>query len=122
MRSTFAKDVYSTLLTTEDFILSDGWIGMGSNPNASERIGVDSIFSELAASLLMNIDATSLPVMDFTTNYNRVGMVFHFNSRDSIGMNVTLFEISLTISEFKVKSTLKYKPHSKVKIPTSRPS
>jgi hypothetical protein len=67
------------------------------NPNASERIGIDAILHELTSAFLVNINATSLTVMDITADDCWVRKVLHFNPRDPIAMNVALLKISIPV-------------------------
>lgn len=58
-------------------------------------IGMNSIFYELAESVLVYVNAASLSVMNIAFNNCRIGTGFHFKSGNSIIMDVIFLEITL---------------------------
>lgn len=47
----------------------------------------------------MNIDSSSLTMVNFTTNNSRIGVSFHFKTRYSISVYVAAFKITLKHKE-----------------------
>lgn len=47
----------------------------------------------------MDIDPSCLAVMDLTANDHRIGMILHFDSRDSIRVDVALLKVTLAVSK-----------------------
>lgn len=43
----------------------------------------------------MNVDSSGLTVMDFTPNYCRIGICFHFKTRYPVSMYVAALKITL---------------------------
>jgi len=59
----------------------------------------------------MNVDSSSLAVMDFTPNYRRIGIRFHFKTCYPVSVDVAAFKIALKTQnmEFPVKVLFKTK-------------
>lgn len=93
-------------------------------------IGMNSILYELAESVFVYVNATSLSMMNVTFDNCWVGARFHFESSDSVIVDVILLEITLTSKNktnrrHTVTCAIAMKrltmPLSNVNMPTSRP-
>lgn len=60
----------------------------------------------------MNIDSSGLAMMDFTPNYCRIGISFHFKTCYPVSVDVAAFKITLKTQNMQssVRVLLKIKP------------
>jgi len=95
----FSKYINSTLMTLVNFISSDGWVAVACDPNGGEVIGVNFVLNELTLAVLMDVNPTRLPVMDFTLHHHWVRSSFHFKTCYPVVMNVIGFKITLYLKK-----------------------
>lgn len=93
--SSISKDVDSTLKAIVDFIPSNGGVAVGCDPHASILVGVDLILNKLTHAMFMDINATSLTIMDLTTYHSWVGLSLHLKASDAVVVDVIGLKVTL---------------------------
>lgn len=65
------------------------------DPHTSKIICIDLVFDELAAALLVNVDAPCLPMVDFATNHCGISVRLHLKSGYTVPVDVTALKVTL---------------------------
>lgn len=73
----------------------NGRVAVWCNPNTSKVIGIDLILDELAAALLVHVDAPGLAVVNLTTHYCGVGIGLHLEACDPVSVDVAALKVAL---------------------------
>lgn len=68
---------------------------IGRDPNARKVVRVYLVVYELSQARLMHVNAARLPVVDLTVYYGGVGAGFHFETGDSVVVDVVRFKVAL---------------------------
>jgi hypothetical protein len=76
---------------------------------------VNLVLDELATTVLVNVNAACLTVMDLTLDYHRVGVSLHFEAGNAIVVNVVGLKVTLQhkqpyILMANIKKWLKFNP------------
>lgn len=87
--------IYTSLVAIVYLVTSDGGVAVGSDPDASKVVGMDFVVDELAETVLMNVDAARLPMMDLAVYHGWICACFYLKSSYSIVVNVVCFKIAL---------------------------
>lgn len=86
---------FAALYSTGGLHWPYGRIAVRCDPHPSKVICKDLIFNELAATLFVHIDATSLTVMDLAANHSWIGVRLHLKAGYTVPVDVAAFEIAL---------------------------
>lgn len=70
-------------------------VAVGRDPHTSKVIGIDFVLYKLSPSLLVDIDASCLAVMDLTTHHCGVGVGLHFEARYAVSVDVAVLKVTL---------------------------
>lgn len=84
-------------MTIVDFILAYCWIRIRCYPDTGEIVAVNSILDKLSKTVLVDVNAACLTVMNFALDDCWICSSFHLKSSYSIVMNVILFKVSLKL-------------------------
>lgn len=71
------------------------WVTVGRDPHASKVIGIDFVLYKLSPSLLVDVDASRLAMMDLTAYHCGVGVGLHLKSCYTVSMDVTVLKVTL---------------------------
>jgi hypothetical protein len=78
-----------------DFVSTDRRVAVGGYPDAREVVRVDLVVYKLTQTVLVNVNTSSLTVVDFALDHGRVGAGFHFETGDAVVVDVVGFEVTL---------------------------
>lgn len=75
------------------------WITVGRDPHTSKVISIDFVLYKLSPSLLVDVDAPRLAVVDLTTHYCGVGIGLYLKACYTVSMDVTVLKVTLKSKE-----------------------
>lgn len=93
--SALAENINATLMTVVYFIATNGRVTIGRDPDTGEIIRMYTIVDKLSQAIFVHVYSASLAVMNFATYDGWIRSCFHFESGNSIIMNIVMFEIPL---------------------------
>lgn len=70
-------------------------VAIRRDPHACKVVCIDLVFDELAATLFVHIDATSLAVVDLAADHSGVGVRLDLKASYPVPMDVTALKIAL---------------------------
>lgn len=85
-------------MSVVDLVPPDRRIAVRGDPYAGEIVRVDLVVDELAETVFVHVDSAGLSVMDLTVHDGGIRARFHFETGDSVVVDVV-----------RLKVTLKYK-------------
>lgn len=77
------------------------WIAVGRDPHTGKVISVDFVLYKLSPSLLVDIDASCLAMMDLTAHHSGVGICLHLKACDTVSVDVAVLKVTLTTQKRK---------------------